>query len=249
MRSFITKVTRQGLAFSAPRLAMVGTAATTLYFYRRADMSLLRSQTAFCASQVYQAPTKAQIDACRDDLMKFLATRRNMCPTMVRLSWHDAGTYDAKSGTGGPRAVMRFEQSGEAVHGANAGLKLARELIEPIKQKYPSLSYADFWSLTAVCAIKVMGGPEISWRAGRPDAPTVESSVPDGRLPDATQGCPHLRSVFHRMGFSDQEIVALSGAHAVGMCHPDRSGFIGPWTTTALDFDNAFYENLVNMKW
>ena len=33
------------------------------------------------------------------------------------------------------------------------------------------------------------------------------------------------------------------------MCHPDRSGFIGPWTTTALDFDNAFYENLVNMKW
>ena len=47
------------------------------------------------------------------------------------------------------------------------------------------------------------------------------------------------------MGMSDQEIVALSGAHAVGMCHPDRSGFIGPWTTTALDFDNAFFVNLV----
>lgn len=33
------------------------------------------------------------------------------------------------------------------------------------------------------------------------------------------------------------------------MCHGDRSGFVGPWTTTALDFDNAFYENLVNMNW
>lgn len=33
------------------------------------------------------------------------------------------------------------------------------------------------------------------------------------------------------------------------MCHGDRSGFIGPWTTTALDFDNAFFVNLVDMKW
>lgn len=51
------------------------------------------------------------------------------------------------------------------------------------------------------------------------------------------------------MGFTDQEIVALAGAHAVGMCHPDRSGFIGPWTTSALTFDNAFYVNLMTMKW
>ena len=33
------------------------------------------------------------------------------------------------------------------------------------------------------------------------------------------------------------------------MCHGDRSGFIGPWTTTALEFDNAFFVNLVTMKW
>ena len=94
-----------------------------------------------------------------------------------------------------------------------------------------------------------MGGPTISWRAGRPDAESGADSVPDGRLPDATQGCPHLRSVFHRMGFSDQDIVALSGAHAVGMCHADRSGFIGPWTTTPLSFDNAYYIWLTERKW
>jgi cytochrome c peroxidase len=29
------------------------------------------------------------------------------------------------------------------------------------------------------------------------------------------------------MGFNDQEIVALSGAHALGRCHGDRSGFEG----------------------
>jgi catalase (peroxidase I) len=176
--------------------------------------------------------------------MEFISKRRNMAPLMVRLSWHDAGTYEQKSNTGGPRACMRFAKS-EADHDANAGLNIARDMLAPLKEKYPHFSNADFWSLTACCAIKAMDGPDIPWRSGRPDAGEGSDSVEDGRLPDATQGCPHLRSVFHRMGFTDQEIVALSGAHAVGMCHGDRSGFIGPWTTTALTFDNAYFVNLI----
>lgn len=32
------------------------------------------------------------------------------------------------------------------------------------------------------------------------------------------------------MGFNDREIVALLGAHALGRCHTDRSGYWGPWT-------------------
>merc|ERR1712007_419789 len=40
----------------------------------------------------------------------------------------------------------------------------------------------------------------------------------------------HLRLVFNRMGFNDQEIVALSGAHGLGRCHETSSGFWGPWT-------------------
>lgn len=180
--------------------------------------------------------------------MAFISGAKNIAPLMVRLSWHDAGTYEESSNTGGPRACMRYN-SGESKHGANAGLQIARDLLEDTKAKHPKISNADFWSLAAVCAIKVMGGPDVAWRAGRPDADSKEDSVEDGRLPDATQGCPHLRSVFNRMGFSDQEIVALSGAHAVGMCHGDRSGFIGPWTTTALSFDNMYFVNLVTMKW
>ena len=36
------------------------------------------------------------------------------------------------------------------------------------------------------------------------------------RLPDGAQGADHLRHIFNRMGYSDQEIVALSGAHTLG---------------------------------
>lgn len=49
----------------------------------------------------------------------------------------------------------------------------------------------------------------------------VQSVPTQGRLPDADKGNPMataqgLRDVFYRMGFNDREIVALSGAHALG---------------------------------
>jgi len=232
-------------------LISTATLATGYYMMQQSNYNLPMMQVvkaAECAPLAYTAPSPARCEECRADLMDFMSKRRNMAPLMVRLSWHDAGTYEAKSNTGGPRACMRFS-GGEAAHGANAGLDIARNMLMPIKEKYSDFSFADFWALTAVCAIKTMEGPNIPWRPGRPDASAGNDSVPDGRLPDATQGCSHLRDIFHRMGFSDQEIVALSGAHAVGMCHGDRSGFIGPWTTTALDFDNAFFVNLIEMKW
>lgn len=48
---------------------------------------------------------------------------------------------------------------------------------------------------------------------------------PNGRLPDAAKGAEHIRIIFNRMGFNDREIVALSGAHSLGRCHPERSGY------------------------
>ena len=53
-------------------------------------------------------------------------------PVLVRLAWHASGTYDAATGTGGSNgATMRFAPEGD--HGANAGLKHARDFLEPVK--------------------------------------------------------------------------------------------------------------------
>jgi cytochrome c peroxidase len=52
--------------------------------------------------------------------------------------------------------------------------------------------------------------------------------VPEiGRLPMASGNGGHVRSVFRRMGFDEKETVALIGAHCVGRCHKDRSGYEG----------------------
>ena len=84
---------------------------------------------------------------------------------------------------------MRFAP--EANHGANAGLEHARNHLEPIKKKFPQITYSDLWvnslalrccakprrliptpfsqTLAGVCAVQELGGPYIPWRAGRKD--------------------------------------------------------------------------------
>lgn len=168
-------------------------------------------------------------------------------PVVLRLGWHSSGTYDAATNTGGSNgATMRFKP--EAEHGANNGLAHARAFLEPIKQKFPWITYGDLWTLAASCAVQEMGGPIIPWRPGRSDH-DESWCTPDGRLPDGAKAQDHLRAIFGRMGFTDEEIVALSGAHAVGRCHVDRSGFEGPWTFSPITFTNDFFRLLVDEEW
>lgn len=168
-------------------------------------------------------------------------------PVLLRLGWHASGTYDAETKTGGSNgATMRFDP--EADHGANAGLAAARNFLMPIKEQFPWITYSDLWTLSAACAIQEMGGPVIPWRPGRSDR-DVSFCTPDGRLPDASKEQNHLRAIFGRMGFNDQEIVALSGAHALGRCHADRSGFDGPWTFSPITLTNDYFKLLLEEKW
>ena len=126
--------------------------------------------------------------------------------------------------------------------GANAGLDKARGYLEKISAKYPNISWADLIQLASATSIEAMGGPKIPMRYGRVAVTTPEECAPprsregfagNAGLPDAKPpfGCgaataaDHLRNVFtKKMGFTDQEIVALSGAHTIGRVFKERSG-------------------------
>jgi len=118
-----------------------------------------------------------------------------------------------------------------------------------VKKANPGITYADLYTLAGVVAIEEMGGPKVSWRPGRIDVPDGKTATPNGRLPDAAQGEQHIRDIFYRMGFDDREIVALLGAHSVGRCHTDRSGYDGPWTKAPTMFSNEYYRELIENTW
>lgn len=186
-------------------------------------------------------------------------------PIMVRLAWHDSGTFNVNNGIGGANATIRFEQ--EITAPPNAGLTGALNLLKPIKEAHPDVSWADLIQMSSAAAIKTAGGPELPMRYGRMDAleqdcgdttglPAGNSPFPKGETPPQ-----HLRTIFHRMGMTDEEIVALSGAHTIGRAYKNRSGEAkkestkytenGPgtkggqsWTPEWLHFDNSYFKEV-----
>ncbi|XP_050384093.1 L-ascorbate peroxidase 2, cytosolic [Argentina anserina] len=192
-----------------------------------------------CYPSVSEEYQKA-VEKCKRKLRGLIA-EKHCAPIVLRIAWHSAGTFDVETKTGGPFGTIR--DPAELTHEANKGLDIAVKTLEPIKEQFPILSYADFYQLAGVVAVEVTGGPEIPFHPGRLDK---KEAPPEGRLPNSNKGVDHLRDVFGHMGLSDQDIVALSGGHTLGRCHKERSGFEGPWTTNPFIFDNSYYKELIS---
>jgi len=225
---------------------------------------------------------KDHFGECEAELKTFIK-KMNCGPILIRLAWHDSGTFDQRIKEdfkkGGAIGTIIFD--GEMTFGANAGLSKAKRYLEAFKTKFPTIGWADLIQMASALSVEVMGGPKIQMRYGRTDGSAAHCAGTDSRegfkthagLPDAKPpfGCgaatpaEHLRNVFtKKMGFTDEEIVALSGSHTIGRTFKTRSGtcpfgegagqgtaFTGKegmgmlggmsWTKEWLTFDNAYF--------
>lgn len=104
--------------------------------------STVSVSVAYADSNSEPALSKEEISAATAAIHDLLdnAEDDGLGPTLVRLAWHASGTYDKDSHTGGSDgATMRFEP--ECNHEANAGLKIARDALEPVKKLFPQITY------------------------------------------------------------------------------------------------------------
>lgn len=233
---------------NALTIALIATAigATGYYFYQKTNIVPVKTLTADTATfedyqKIYNQIATKIVDV--DDEPE----EGSYGPALVRLAWHASGTYDKSKNDGGSyKGTMQFKT--EASHGANNGLDRARNFLDSILDANKWLSHGDLYTLSGVAAVQEMGGPTIKWKAGRVDGVEADTAS-DGRLPDASQGQKHIRDIFGRMGFNDGEMVALIGAHCLGRCHVNYSGYDGPWTFSPTVFTNDFYKLLVDEKW
>ena len=151
-------------------------------------------------------------------------------------------------------------------HSGNNGLA---EIFEEVNTLYDSqfndsgMSRADFYALAGVVAVRVASDqqqcstlglppdctkpvPDMSIVYGRKDCATSPNSIGDFGFPDAHGDLDHVMEVFRDgVGMTERQVVALLGAHTVGMAMPKNSGFQGPWTSPTDSFDNAFFRTLV----
>ncbi|KAK3276300.1 hypothetical protein CYMTET_15618 [Cymbomonas tetramitiformis] len=135
--------------------------------------------------------------------------RGDILAGVVRLAFHDAGTFSTAAGNGGMDGCLLWEEAD------NGGLPDVRDLLAPVYEDYNTwMSLADFWALAGITMVEAAGGPTIPFQYGRVDAASCTTDA--GRLPDAEQGHAHVLEVFSRMGLSVRDLVALMGAHTLG---------------------------------
>ncbi len=159
-------------------------------------------------------------------------------PGHLRLAFHDAGTYDLKTNTGGAHGTIRLRE--ELGRGSNSGWgHTCFELLGEARLQFPELSWADLIALGGAAAVLRCGGPEIEIGLGRTDG---DSPAPPNRLPGGYEGSDLLKRLFARMGLSIRDLVALSGAHTLG--HSQRRAFTpDPWV-----FSNSYYVQLLSQR-
>eukprot|EP01052_Picozoa_sp_SAG31_P001533 SAG31_NODE_51_length_30464_cov_16.835628_20_plen_266_part_00 len=129
------------------------------------------------------------LSAVRRDLVEIMFDTKHddgsFAPLFIRLAWHLCGTYDAKTRTGGCNGcTMQFKA--EQADPENAGLAKARELLEPLAERYKSsLSKADLFVLAAYVGLECADGPCVRFRTGRKDFSWQEAVAANG-----LSGCP-----------------------------------------------------------
>ena len=159
-------------------------------------------------------------------------------PAHLRLAFHDAGTYDAQTNTGGAHGTIRLRE--ELGRGSNSGWGHACfELLEEVKSQFAAVSWADLIALGGAAAVLRSGGPAFEIGLGRTDG---DAPAPPNRLPGGYEGSDLLKRMFARMGLTVRDLVALSGAHTLG--HSQRR----PFTTDPWVFSNSYYVQLLSRR-
>eukprot|EP01084_Bolivina_argentea_P229649 387546_1 len=180
--------------------------------------------------------------------------------SVVRLVFHDcAGSSTQQNG---PISICNGCLALNDPH--NTGIE---ELaVDPIDNIYTAISpnnwssrmsLADFWADVATIALQyatTLAGntlPNIPFFKNRIDCATSPDCASDGKqFPNEKLGWrTNVEWFTDNFDFTEQEYVAILGAHSLGQVHIEYSGYgTAPWNGKQSQFSNRFYSELLQPK-
>lgn len=180
-----------------------------------------------CAAVVPNAAlTSADVEWYTTEIVNIIEDDRDLLPKFVRLSFHDC------VGVGGCNGCVDMGNVD------NAGLNIPIDALEAIftsesnNSPSASISRADLWALAGLVsahrAAELAQGtvPDFTFRYGRTDCATSPDGDGSDVLPSASSlGTDEVFAFFDdKFGFTQEDTVALMGAHTLGRCSKVRAG-------------------------
>jgi cytochrome c peroxidase len=164
----------------------------------------------------------------------------------IRLIFHDSIGFSpaliaqGKFGGGGADgSIIAFDDIEQAQNPGNLGTADMAETQQALAQAH-GVSFGDIIQFVgAVALTNCDGGPQLSFKAGRPNA---TAPVPEGLLPGPTDNIDVILARFGDAGFSAQEVVSLLASHTTGaQDHVDPSVHGSPFDSTPSSWDTQVF--------
>ena len=187
-----------------------------------------RTAVAGVAALAFASPARARrrnaAEQLRQAVFGAVADDPTVAGALLRLAFHDA-VRRADGQTRGADGSIQYE-----IPDAE-NVRLGRPLALVMAMKPAGLSVADAVAVAGAAAVEASGGPRIAIGLGRLDASAAAPAtlgrpiaqpgdeardVVKRTLPEPGLSTVGLRRYFRRVGLSDQELVALMGAHTLG---------------------------------
>ncbi|XP_061356300.1 peroxidase 9 [Gastrolobium bilobum] len=169
--------------------------------------------------QFYQFSCPQANDIVMSVLEKAIAKDMRMAASLLRLHFHDCFVQ-------GCDASILLDDSSTIVSEKNSGPNKNSirgfEVIDEIKSKLEvacprTVSCADIVALAARGSTILSGGPNWELPLGRRDSKTASLNGSNKNIPPPNATIENLLTFFKRQGLDEVDLVALSGAHTIGV--------------------------------
>jgi len=191
-----------------------------------------------------QTSMEAAARTVREGIASLVREDPTVAGPILRLAFHDAATREdrrpyapptkgtrkvpTRHFTGGANGSIQYELDWSENRGLSRPLR-AVEVVHEMVSVTGGLSFADTVALSGAAAVEAAGGPRIPIRLGRQDAAgpdprerrrpiraSTDRSLVSTTLPSAGLDSDGLRLYFGALGLTEEEFVALCGAHDLG---------------------------------
>ncbi|KAI3916446.1 hypothetical protein MKW92_005903 [Papaver armeniacum] len=148
-----------------------------------------------------------------------ISKERRMGASLLRLHFHDCfvngcdGSIlldDTSNFTG--------EQNANPNQNSVRGFNVIDDIKAAVEKLCPGVvSCADILTMAARESVVLLGGPRWKVPLGRRDARTASQSAANNNIPPPTSSLANLIASYKAQGLSKEDMVALSGAHTIGL--------------------------------